>query len=154
MGSPVTTPRVYLDANLFISALEGPGAVSDHAWWILEAVERGEILGITNELTLAEVLVHPLRDADRALIETYEAMITTSPILSVVPVDRGVLMRAAELRAAHRALRLPDAIHLASALRAGAGHLVTRDARLAAVSPIPVVDGGPHSLDLIDEAQA
>lgn len=147
----MTAPLVYLDTNLFISAFEGPGAISDHAWWILEAVERGEIHGATSELTLAEVLVHPLRSADTGLVEAYEAMITSSPVFTLVAVDRGVLRKAARLRADHAALRLPDAIHLASALIVGAGRFVTRDVRLAAVSPIPVVDGGPHSLDIISE---
>ena len=146
------TPLVYVDTNLFISALEGPGAVSDHAWWILEAIEAGEIRGATSELTLAEVLVHPLRRADTALVESYTAMISPSAVFTVVPVDRTILVAAARLRADHAALRLPDAIHLAAALGSGAGHLVTRDARLAAISPIPVVDGGPHSLEAIRKA--
>lgn len=142
-------PLVYVDTNLFISALEGPGAIADHAWWILEAIDEGEIRAMTSELTLAEVLVHPLRRGDTALVETYRAMISPSKVFSVVPVDRSVLFEAARLRAEHTALRLPDAIHLATALAVGADHLVTRDARLATISRIPVVDGGPHSLEAI-----
>lgn len=145
-------PLVYVDTNVFIAALEGPGAVSDHAWWILEAIEAGEIRGATCELTLAEVLVHPLRRGDDALVESYTAMISPSSVFAVVPVDRHVLVAAAQLRADHAALRLPDAIHLAAARAIGARHLVTRDARLAAISTIPVVDGGPHSLEAIRKA--
>lgn len=146
------TSLVYVDTNLFISALEGPCAVSDHAWLILEAIEAGEIVGATSELTLAEVLVHPLRCGDERLIESYEAMIASSPVFTVLPVGREILVAAARLRAVHAALRLPDAIHLASAQRMGADHFVTRDARLAAISPIPVVDGGPQSLEAIRKA--
>lgn len=153
MGQAVSVARVYLDTNLFISAFEGPGAVSDHAWWILEAVERGELHGITSELTLAEVLVHPLRRGDRALEEAYEGAITASDVFTVVPVDRSILRQAARLRGEHGSLRLPDAVHLASALSADADWLVTRDARFAGISPIRVVDGGPHTLDRINEAQ-
>ncbi len=153
MGSAdLMLPLVYIDTNVFISALEGPGAVSDHAWWILEAIEGGEILGVTSEITLAEVLVHPLRRKDDALIESYTAMISPSSTFAVIPVGRDILVAAAQLRADHASLRLPDAIHLASALQTGAGHFVSRDVQLATIAPIHVVDGGPFSLDLIREA--
>ena len=36
-------PRVYLDANVFVAAFEHMGAHSDHAWWIIHAIESGEI---------------------------------------------------------------------------------------------------------------
>lgn len=152
MGSTVNPPLVYIDANLLISAMEGPGAVADHAWWILEAIERGDIRGCTSELTLAEVLVHPLRNDDESLARAYEQIVSPSDGFDVIPVARGLLIEAARLRARHHTLRLPDAVHLASAIAAEAEHFLTRDARLAAVSPIPVLDGGPHTLDLIEEA--
>jgi predicted nucleic acid-binding protein len=55
----VAQPRVYLDANVFVAAFEHVGAYSDHAWWIIRAIETGEIAAGTSELTLAEVLVKP-----------------------------------------------------------------------------------------------
>ncbi|WP_206365470.1 type II toxin-antitoxin system VapC family toxin [Siculibacillus lacustris] len=148
----MTPPLAYLDTNIFISAFEGPGAVSDHAWWLLDAIEAGRFVGVTSELTLAEVLVHPLRHQDEALTEAYAAMLTTSPVFAVMPVDRSILVSAARLRARFGALRLPDAIHLATALAAEASHFVSRDVRLGTICPIRFVDGGPHSLDQILEA--
>lgn len=151
MGPAVSPPRVYLDTNLLIAAMEGPGAVSDHAWWILEAIERGDIRGCTSELTLAEVLVHPLRNGDEGLVHAYEQIVRSSDGFDVIPIARDVLIQAARLRAGHRSLRLPDAVHLASALAASVGYFLTRDAKLASMCPIPVLDGGPHTLDLIEE---
>ena len=72
-----TTLRVYLDANVFIAAFEHVGAHSDHAWWIFQAIEAGEIAGATSELTLAEVLVKPLERDAADLAEGYENMIVS-----------------------------------------------------------------------------
>ena len=155
MGSAiVSAPLLYIDTNVFIAALEGPEGTSDVAWQVLEAIERGDAVGVTSELTLAELLVQPMRRGDGELVSTYEAMIASDGVFTVAPVDRGALVTAARLRADHPSLRLPDAIHLATAIATGAGHLVTRDVRLAAASPIPVTDGGPQTIALIQEAQA
>lgn len=146
-------PIVYLDTNVFIAAFEGSGGLGDDVWPLLEAVERGELHAATCELTLAEVLVHPLRRGDAALVAAYEAMIAPSASLSVVAVDRALLTSAARLRAERPALRLPDALHLAAALRVGADLLVTRDVRLRGHSPIPTADGGSQSLDRLREVR-
>jgi predicted nucleic acid-binding protein len=49
--------------------------------------------------------------------------------VEIVPVDRGIARRAAELRAEHGALRLPDALVLATAQLRDA-QLLTFDDRL------------------------
>ena len=51
----------------------------------------------------------------------------------VVAVDRALARRAAELRADHTGLRLPDALSLATAL-AGAAQLLTLDRRLQRIA--------------------
>ena len=50
--------------------------------------------------------------------------------ISVVPLTAPIAERAAELRAAHESLRLPDALVLATAQEHG-GKLLTYDDRLA-----------------------
>src|SRR2546422_1741263 len=44
-----------------------PISHSDHAWWIIHAIEEGEIVGATSEITLAEVLVKPMELGDLEL---------------------------------------------------------------------------------------
>ena len=51
MVASVSATRIYLDANVFIAAYESRGARSDHAWWILDAIEANEFLSVTSELT-------------------------------------------------------------------------------------------------------
>ena len=74
-------PRVYLDSNVFITAMETPGAHADHAWWIIQAVEDGKIAAVTSEITIAEVLVKPIQMGDRGFVEAYQEMIAPSPNL-------------------------------------------------------------------------
>ncbi|MFH1555119.1 MAG: PIN domain-containing protein [Pseudomonadota bacterium] len=126
----MTLPRVYLDANVFIAALEHVGAHSDHAWWILRAIEAEEIIGVTSEITLAEILVKPLEAQATIVVEAYTDMITPATGFEVLEVGRAMLLSAAALRAARRSIRLPDAIHLATALAARCSHFVTADERL------------------------
>ena len=145
--------RIYLDANVFIAAYENVGARSDHAWWILTAIEDGEFLGITSELTLAEILVRPLEEQDQDLVRRYQDIISPGDGLEVSGVSRQVLIEAAMLRTIRRSLKLPDAIHVASARLTDCSHIVSDDRRLPSAPGIEVVRLGPHALDVIRAAR-
>jgi predicted nucleic acid-binding protein len=61
------------------------------------------------------------------MADTYQRQLTAFPNLRLVPADAAICRTAARLRAAQRSLRLPDAIHLATALEQGATAFVTND---------------------------
>jgi predicted nucleic acid-binding protein len=149
MGPPVTAalPRVYLDANVFITAFEQTGARSDHAWWILEAVEEGEIAGATSEISLAEVLVKPMERGATDLASAYDKMIATGPNFEVLPVRRDILTTAAGIRAGRPSVRLPDALHIASAMALGCTFFVTEDRRLRVPEGMKLLGVDPFTLD-------
>jgi predicted nucleic acid-binding protein len=148
MGSPVSEPpRVYLDANVFITAMETPGARSDHAWWIIRSVEEGDIAGMTSEITLAEVLVKPMQMGNAELVAAYQEMIMPGARFDVLPVSRDILVGAAGLRARRTSIRLPDAIHIASALTASCRFMVTDDRQLHSVEDVKVLGLTPFTLD-------
>jgi predicted nucleic acid-binding protein len=144
-----TLPRVYFDSNVFITAFESEGARSDHAWWLLDAVETGRVHGVTSELTLAEVLVKPLEMNDDGLAEAYRSMISGTAVLDVKPVDRETLVEAAWIRSRRKAVRLPDAIHLASARRLDCVFFVSGDMRLDMPEGIVQLPLNPFTLDRI-----
>jgi len=150
-GSP---PRVYLDANVFIAAFENPGAHSDHAWWIIDAIENGEIVGATSEITLAEVLVKPVELGDSELADGYEKMIVSASGFEVLPVRRDILIDAARLRANRTSLRLPDAIHIATARALSCTIMVSDDRRLPAIDDIKMLSLNPFTLDDIFGSRA
>lgn len=123
-------PKVYLDSNVFIAAYETVGAHGEHAQWILSAVERGDLVAVTSEITLSEVLVKPLEFGDATLSEAYQAMLGSTSSFEVVACDRSLLIAAAQLRAQRRGLKLPDALHLATAVARGCAHFVTNDTHI------------------------
>lgn len=141
------TGRVYLDSNVFIAAYETQGAHSDHAWWLLDAIEQGALSAFTSELTLSELLVKPIERGETDLAQAYEDMISGEGQFEVLAVTRDVLIRAAHLRASRRGLRLPDAIHLASAQIAGCAHFITEDERLSMPEGISRLGVTPFTLD-------
>lgn len=122
--------RIYLDANVFISAYENRGPRSDSAWTILEAVEKGEFSAVSSELTLAEILVGPIKDGDDKLASHYHDLFRSNEHFLVAPVERDVLIEAAALRGIVESLRLPDAIHVATARLKECKLIVSDDRRL------------------------
>jgi predicted nucleic acid-binding protein len=122
-------PKVYLDANFFIYALEAVQPWARAAGEILAALDRGDLTAVTSELSLAECLVKPLERGHTDVVEAYLAMLKDRRSLSVLPVTREILVEAATLRARSR-IKLPDAIHAATALQEGCSSFLTNDDRL------------------------
>lgn len=140
--------RVYLDANLFILAYEGDGAVADHARWVLSAFESGSRLrAVTSEATLAEVLPKPFGREDGGLIRLFQEILSNGPAMEVRPVDRATLVASARLRAKRLGLKLPDAIHCATALAADCAVMVTADRRMPADLGFTLLDIAPDTVD-------
>jgi predicted nucleic acid-binding protein len=140
---------LYLDANVFIYAYEREGRQADAAWQVFEAIERGEFDAVTSELTLAEVLVGPLRQKDDKLAGQYHEILTSEGAFSVVSLERPVLIEAAFFRSVVKSLKLPDAIHLATARSRGCRYIVSEDKSLPKSSGLPVVNLSHDTLDII-----
>lgn len=95
---------------------------------VLEAIESGEVAGLTTVITLAELLTVPARADDRRAMQEYELYLTHFPNLRIVSLDTVLAREAARVRAATR-LRMPDAIQIAAARFFGADAIVTNDKR-------------------------
>ena len=95
---------------------------------VLEAVESGEIAGLTTTITLAELLTVPAQSGDQRAMQEYELYLTHFPNLHILPLDTALAREAAQVRVATR-LRMPDAIQIAAARLSGADGIVTNDRR-------------------------
>ncbi len=142
-------PRVYLDTNVFVAAYESQRSDGDYAWQILTAIDDGEFVGVTSELTLAEFLVKPLEERDYERAEHYQEVISPDAGFEVSAVDRDVLIEAATLRAVRKSLRLPDAIHVATARLDACLVIVSDDRRLPSAPGLGIVHLGPTTLQTI-----
>lgn len=137
--------RLYLDANAIIDLREKSGQRSQLLRKVFLLACAGKYELVTSELTLAEVLVRPIsflvdRDLEknhpemREWHDWYLANITVDEsFISSRPITHDILIRAALLRARHKSLKLPDAIHLATAMECDATHFVTRNGPLSSV---------------------
>jgi len=132
------TGRVYLDANIFIYALEGYSEFQSRLTTLFEAIDRHDLEAVTSELTLAEVLVKPFRDGNVKWQKTYQQILQHSSAVNVIPVSRKILVDAAQIRARH-SIKLPDAIHVTTAQQLQCENFLTNDSHFKAVSDLPVV---------------
>lgn len=134
MGSRVIPDGaiVYGDSSLFIYAVEEHIDFGLACQRIIDRARSGAITLVTSELTFAETLVLPLRKGRRELVAFYKSFLL-KPWIDAVHVDQIVLFVAAELRAKHVALRMPDAIHYATAEASQCETFLTNDHRLAAM---------------------
>jgi predicted nucleic acid-binding protein len=85
----------------------------------------GSTVGIGSTLLVPEVLSKPLRDDDAASVTRLSEFLIR---LDLRPVDRAIAAQAAVLGAQYK-LRMPDATHLATAIRMGAQRFITNNSR-------------------------
>lgn len=104
--------RVALDADIIIAFLDAADAQHGHAIEELRLHLTGATEIVIGASVYAEVMVRPLQRRTDAKVDEFLDAIRAR----VIPIDREVARRAAQLRARHRALRLPDALGLAAAL--------------------------------------
>lgn len=130
--------RVYLDANIFIYALEAYPAYANVLAELFDAIDNGEILGVTSELTIAEVLIKPLAEGNFTLQNAYLDAIQSSDTLLTASINRDTLIEAAKIRASNPAIRMPDAIHAATAKIIGCKTIITNDRRFQAATGVKV----------------
>lgn len=90
----------------------------------------------TSWLSWLECRVKPLRANDRRLLAMYDAFFASAEV-DVIELSRAVVEKATELRAALN-VKTPDALHLASAVRAGATDFLTGDRGLTRCTEVRV----------------
>lgn len=128
---------VYLDSNVFVYAVERVAPFAEALRPLFVSILAGETSAVTSEITRAEVLAEPFQTRNAVLEADFEDVLA-GPGLTVVPVSRAVLVQSARLRAVVR-MKLPDAIHAATAHLAGCDVPLTNDTGIAAVPGVDVV---------------
>lgn len=133
--------RVYLDANVLIGFTEKPERLADATIALWEAIEDGRVSGMTSWISWSEVAVFPLRDDMSDLLDLYRDIFDGIYLpIEVAGVSRDVVVRAARLRADHVGLKLPDALHVATALAFDCDAFVTSDRRLGVIPRLSILD--------------
>jgi len=114
-----------LDAGVVIGYLDAQDVHHGAAYAALvEARDRNDRLVLPGS-AFAEVLVGPSRQGVDAVTAVRE-LVARVPI-DVASLDADVAVVAADLRARHPSLKLPDALVIATAISLDADHLLTTD---------------------------
>jgi predicted nucleic acid-binding protein len=119
--------EVALDASVAIGFLDPADAHHERAVATLRELDRPSLTMAAS--TYSETLVRPLAGGHADVVENFIDKLR----IEIVPLDRTIAWQAAELRAKHASLRLPDAIALATA-EARDARLLTFDDRLASLA--------------------
>lgn len=129
--------RIALDTSALVYLVEGTSAARERLSQRLGpvlAAPTGQV--VASRLARLECRVKPLREGNSALLKQYDAIFAAEELV-LVDVTAAVLDRATELRARH-GFKTPDAIHLATAIEAGAEAFLTGDTGLAKCTDVSV----------------
>lgn len=128
---------VVVDTAPFIYILEDHPQFAPLFQGLFEASDRGELQIALSTITVAELLVGPLKAGRDALAKRYEKALGN---FEMVAVSTEIAVTAARLRAS-TGLRLPDALLAATALEIGAVALVTHDRDFTRLNGLKVLLG-------------
>jgi predicted nucleic acid-binding protein len=132
MADPYIRP--YIDANVYIAMLQGSSAKDPEkariSAEILYLGERGELSVHASTFIEAEVIKPP--GEEKPITPEQEAMIEgyfDKDFIVWLEVDRVIARKARKLARDH-GMKPPDAVHVATALRAGCDQFLTWDEKL------------------------
>lgn len=123
--------KLALDSNVFIAYLQQDDAFFEFAKEVLKKVSTGENEAVFSALVFGEVMYGPHPNSSLGAVKEFFDELGSANSISA---DKDVCLKAAELRQQHTSLKLPDAIHLATAILAKADIFVTADKPLVKIS--------------------
>ena len=127
---------IDVDANVLIRIIEGDAATRAPLELRLLLLRNTGRFLLTSRLTRLECRVKPLRSNDTALLSLYDAFFSGAEV-ELLDLTADVVEKATKLRAKLN-VKTPDALHLASAILAGATAFLTGDQALVRCTEIPV----------------
>ena len=90
------------------------------------------------DAVIAEVMVHPYKFGNLALIERYKAFFAQEDFLSVLSHDSKAFDLASQLSGT-KGMKLVDSLHMATALQAGCSYMITHDKGMKSVERIRII---------------
>lgn len=127
--SELVGKRLYFDSNLFIYFLEKDETFFVSVLPFFKLLADGQARGIASDLVLAELLVKPLRDSDPNSVDKIKGLLLNPNYFEMIGHDRKIFEYASLIRATEY-LKMPDAIHVATAILSDCDYFVTQDAHI------------------------
>ena len=130
--------RVYFDTNIFIYILENHPEFGETCLSVVQSGADKELDGYSGDLVLAELLVKPLKDNNARAVKAVKDLFTEDTKIELLPHTRSAFITAAHLRANHK-IKLPDALHLATAIENHIEIFLTNDRDIPLIPEITVL---------------
>lgn len=130
---------VYIDTSIYIYFFEDNSIFGSLAEDIFSQIIDKQIIVYSSEILFTELLVTPIKEKNKPLIQLYENLNSVLPTLNSVSVSHDISVSAANLRATF-GLRTPDAIHLATAMDQKAEAFIHSDNIFSKVKEIKTLD--------------
>lgn len=121
---------VAIDTNIFILAIDHPGAVGEKASVLLEHIKEVTPKVFVSVLTIEEFFIKVYKEKREKDTAKLLDFISMGGLATLVDLNRDIALLAAKIRASFVSIRAPDAIHLATAIESKAKIFVTTDRRL------------------------
>ena len=120
---------IYADSGIIIRWVEGAEKVRAPIEMRLQRTAPADRVFVTSRLSLLECRCKPLRDRDEELLRLYDDFFDSEEV-RVREIDVAVVERATAIRAAMN-LKVPDAIHAATAILDNVTEFWTTDRRFS-----------------------
>ena len=137
---PLTLPSsglIYVDASSLIYSVERVEPYRTLLEPLWERVQDGNLTVVSSPILVIEALVKPIRDGTIEIELQYRELFASNTV-RLLDASYQVFADAVRLRA-ETALKTPDALHAATALRAGCALVITNDTDFRRVQGLPIV---------------
>ena len=128
---------VYLDASGLIYSMERVEPYRSLLEPMWQEAQDGTLTVVSSPVIVIEALVKPLRDGNAEIEAQYRELFASNG-LRLLDASYRVFEDAARLRA-DTGLKIPDALHAATALRSGCALFITNDTDFRRVEGLPTV---------------
>ena len=151
------SPLIYVDANSFIYAIEGDEVIANPAREFFAHLREHPGVAVTSELTLAEILPKAAKESRKDNFD----LIVWSGIIILQPVSREILIETADYRrmvairlpdGRTSMPKLPDSIHIVTAVRSGCKTILSADGKLRLPAGIVSVEPNKANFSMLMKA--
>lgn len=123
--------RLALDSNVFIAYLHADDVFFNSAKQKLEQLDTGKDTAVFSTITFGEVMYGAVSTESLDDVRSFFSELSN---FDAIAATEEICLLAAELRLRYLSLKLPDAIHLATAIVSKADILITADKKLFTIA--------------------
>jgi len=128
-----------IDTAPFIYFIEKHPTYIDRMRLVMQhIVTPSQTTAYASVMTLAEVLVQPLKTGNIVLAQHYERILVQTKRLNLINITPAIARQTAKLRSDY-GIKTPDALHIATAIVSGCDGFLTNDRTLKRIHEINVI---------------